>query len=470
MDCATCSDLLLDLVYDELDDVRAAAARRHAEACPSCQAELDRLRRGRSLAAKLRPLEAPSPSPSLLEAIQAAARANAEVHTRGPSGGETSGGGKTSGGGGGVAPVIPITSGATRRSPGLLQRVGEIAMRRQVAMVAVACLIVGIGYRYVPLQSASPTTPVGSVSPEVIPARDLPGARDPPRMELPRTAPGEPGRFGQRLGRAPAQAPSWDDTARRAQARETSARGASSEVAPSAEAPSPVAEPPAQIAATQAAIAAESESQRRAPTDSLALQPQQAQRLPTSYRDNAQGEAPLAASAPQLRGPNADLARALPSSPVANAPTAVGTGSSVDSRSETGRQAEPAWRSLQLSGNDLRARGQNEQAIAAWRQALDRDPPEDQRRVIALALVAELQRTGRITEAETVRAAHLSRANNTVEYANAVPSPAPPAASGSTPGSSGNSNMRPSTVRPTMSRPARRSVNHQSDMMNQTAY
>lgn len=121
MDCEACNDLLIDYLYDELDEVRRAAMRKHLEGCSTCNDSCERLSRGRHAARSLAPIEAPPPSGALLQAIQAAAAANAEPRREGH--------------GGSVAPVVPIDARA--RIPRWVRRVGEMAMRRQVAMAAV---------------------------------------------------------------------------------------------------------------------------------------------------------------------------------------------------------------------------------------------------------------------------------------------------------------------------------------------
>ena len=164
MDCEACNNLLLDFLYDDLDEVRAAAVRRHKDGCATCASSFERLAGGRRLARSLEPVEAPAPGVALLEAIQKAA---AEAREREASRDGTSESPAS------VAPVIPIEQ-ASRRVPAWLYRVGEVAMRRQVAMAAVFLLMIGFGLRYYQYQSPTrPTENSDEPSGEVIPATEL---------------------------------------------------------------------------------------------------------------------------------------------------------------------------------------------------------------------------------------------------------------------------------------------------------
>src|SRR3954470_23217005 len=73
MDCETCNDLLLDLAYGGLDEVRAAAVRKHADGCAECREALRRITRGRALARQLPVEEPPAVSAVLRAAIDAGA-------------------------------------------------------------------------------------------------------------------------------------------------------------------------------------------------------------------------------------------------------------------------------------------------------------------------------------------------------------------------------------------------------------
>ena len=165
MDCEAFNDLLIDYLYDELDEVRRAAMRKHLETCAACNEASDRLSRGRHAACSLALIEAPPPNGALLEAMQASAAIRAEPLRDGH--------------GGSVASVVP--TGARARIPRWMRRVGEMAMQRQVAMAAVFLLMIGFGLSY--HQPQAPTRPVQTSDEpgaQVIPATELPAA-DPPR-------------------------------------------------------------------------------------------------------------------------------------------------------------------------------------------------------------------------------------------------------------------------------------------------
>lgn len=171
MDCEACNNLLLDHLYEELDEVRSAAVRKHLDGCADCTAAFERLAGGRRVGGLLRPIDAPLANAALHEAIHAAAIANARPRAEGAS--EA------------VAPVIPI--GPVSRIPRWMSHVGEMAMRRQVAMAAVFLLMVGFGLGYHQFQS--PTRPVqltDEPGAEVIPATGLP--QPPPQVAAEGTA------------------------------------------------------------------------------------------------------------------------------------------------------------------------------------------------------------------------------------------------------------------------------------------
>ncbi len=110
MDCETCNDLLMDLLYDELDEVRAAAARKHLDGCASCRGAWQRLSQGRALASTLAPVTAPLPSATLLAAVESAARLNAERASDVPAAPKGEDRARGGGGDAAVAPVIPSPS------------------------------------------------------------------------------------------------------------------------------------------------------------------------------------------------------------------------------------------------------------------------------------------------------------------------------------------------------------------------
>src|SRR5690242_252486 len=119
MDCQTCNDLFLDLAYGELDEVRAAAIRKHTETCSDCRQALRRVTRGRALAKQLAPVEPPPPSEALRAAIEAAAVQHAAAAGAGgrqiaiPASSVATGGGEVS--------PLRVHRGLGR----MLERVGE---------------------------------------------------------------------------------------------------------------------------------------------------------------------------------------------------------------------------------------------------------------------------------------------------------------------------------------------------------
>lgn len=163
MDCQTCNDLLLDLAYGELDEVRAAAVRKHADACADCRRALGRIKQGRALARQLVTEEPPPVSAALRAALEAATArpaAVAAVSSIVPPA-NASGGGEITG-------RNTPARGVTR----WFERVGEFAMRRQVAMAAVFVLTIGVGFIYYQSHPRPDSTPDDHV-PDVVPAVEV---------------------------------------------------------------------------------------------------------------------------------------------------------------------------------------------------------------------------------------------------------------------------------------------------------
>ena len=75
MDCEKFESLLIDELYEELDEVTSAAVKRHASGCARCGALLSGLRATRKVAAV--PLE--EPSPDLEDRILSAVREQQKV-------------------------------------------------------------------------------------------------------------------------------------------------------------------------------------------------------------------------------------------------------------------------------------------------------------------------------------------------------------------------------------------------------
>lgn len=367
MNCEACNDLLMDLLYDELDEVRSAAVRKHLEGCASCTAAWQRVSRGRSLAATLEPVTAPLPSPSLLAALEAAAKELQGAARSSQATAATGGEPRSAGGGEGVAPVSALDH-APRRLPTWLHRLGDLAMRRQVAMAAVVFLSMGVVWKFVPSHAPSTLdTAVEATAPEVIPARELPTT---PEAVRPTTTAVTPSRM--RGSAAP--------------------RGGADHRVARTE--SPAALPPAPATPERARDEREALRAEEGPADN-ALAPTPAAsaaagdtpgREVAAYRAQAPSSAGLGTNIPGgIPATDRDLARALPPAPGMAAPMRSGYGA-AEAQSH---------------------RGETESAIAAYRAALEADPPEAERTRIARALVALLLREGRVTEVETVRARYL---------------------------------------------------------------
>jgi len=138
MDCEKFDSLIIDELYEELDELTSAAMKRHAEGCASCAENLSGLRATRAVAA----LEAPALPEGLEERILASSR-DAQV-------------------------VVPIARGRLSRAVSLA---GTWAMRPQTAMAALFLLMIGSSAVLLrsrqPRESAALTvTQEGSPSPQ----------------------------------------------------------------------------------------------------------------------------------------------------------------------------------------------------------------------------------------------------------------------------------------------------------------
>ncbi len=167
MDCDVCNNLLLDVIYGDLDEARTAAVHRHVETCADCRAVHARLKRGHALASRYEPAEAPSPDDTLFAAVRASIeRASAPLAPQ-PE----------------VSPpadAVPGFESHPMRVPRWFRRAGEFAMRREVAMAAVFLLMVGVGLRFYQVQPLRRSVEAeGGAAPEVIPATEVPSAESP---------------------------------------------------------------------------------------------------------------------------------------------------------------------------------------------------------------------------------------------------------------------------------------------------
>lgn len=403
MDCETCNDLLMDLLYDELDEVRAAAARKHLDGCASCRGAWQRLSQGRALASTLAPVTAPLPSATLLAAVESAARQNAERASEAPAapkGDEHARGG----GDGAVAPVIPLEH-APRRVPTWLHRLGDLAMRREFAMAAVLLMAVGVTVRFLPwhtpssVDNAEPGT-----APQVIPAQELPAVPTPaPTPE----ASALPAPRGRAMRSANAMRPLRAEPREQVAAPESTARGG---------APGRVEE---RDTVAQNAIPLHATTRiARAPAASA-----------------APGEARYGSAAP-------------PSADHFNAPSAVATADRDLGRvlPAAPQPSVPAWRAAFNAGEDHRANHNRPAAIAAYRAALE-SAPEDERARIATALIGQLSQDGRVAEIEVVRARYLRPAPNAAAQVDEAQAQAP-----------STSHVPSSVPHPSLQRPARRAM------------
>lgn len=137
MDCEKFETTLIDELYDELDELTSAAAKRHVAGCARCAALLGGLRATRRIAV----LPMVAPPPGLEDRILAAAKD--------------------------AQKVVPIK----RRLSGLISSAGSWAMRPQTAMAALFLLIVGSSALFVGRHKAStPGTASMTITAEGSPA------------------------------------------------------------------------------------------------------------------------------------------------------------------------------------------------------------------------------------------------------------------------------------------------------------
>ena len=123
MDCEKFESTLIDELYDELDEVTSAAAKRHVAGCARCASRMSGLRATRRLAV----LEPLTPPPDLEERILAAAREAQKV-----------------------APL-------KRRASSAISWAASWAMRPQTAMAALFLLMIGFTTLLLKQRAAPPT-------------------------------------------------------------------------------------------------------------------------------------------------------------------------------------------------------------------------------------------------------------------------------------------------------------------------
>ncbi len=443
MDCDACNNLLLDYLYEELDEAGASAMRLHLQGCAACTEALDRLALGRRAARSLPVLDAPAPSAALLAAIHAEAPApKLRLVT---------------GGSGSVAAEAPEPPRG--KVPRWLQRVGEVAMRRQVAMAAVFLLMIGFGLSYHQLQA--PTRPLPTSDdpgPTVIPARPVPtpaapagAAQRPPEERRPsaraanveRTvdhrapAPAPTSARGGALGEtqsAPAAQPTWAPTTEAASEDDSVLRGAPTTYRSQPPPPAPVPGP----AATTERVSGNRDLDRGMPP----LQVDSPVAVAQQNNASAQHYGAQQWAAPQQQAVQQQVVQ----QGVLGAEQGNRLGQRAQNQDALAVTAD-GWRDLQQQGNAASERGQRDAAIEAWRRALAANPPAAERRAIALRLFTALNGEGRAAEASEVQAQHLSRTNAVVELEGQVPAPS----------AAGTQVAHPSRPAPSRSMPARRS-------------
>ncbi len=404
MDCETCSELLLDLHYDELDAARADEVRAHLTTCDACSAASARLGRTRSLVAGLALPDAPQPSAAVMAALSATVPAVERVSA-----------------------VIPIARARQARATGWLQRVGEVAMRRQVAMAAISMLMFGLGLRYLPFRSPTQSMTAEAPQTEVVPATELAPA---PVSAAPTPAPAGAMPLAMRRPIPPLRAQSQATAPTEGRAYGRIAAGEPARPTSVADGRGVVAEAPAA-----------DDLEARADAVRGVVRARSAAAPAASNSPASAGFASNTLAASEER----QLQTALPAEPAA-APAAIaatgsGLGSAPSDRGPT--------------------RGELASEIGHYQQQLAANPPPAERVAIARSLQRALLRAGRIEEANRVQAEYLTRAADTTSLAGQVgTSPVrPPAAA-----------AMPSPARPVVTRPARRSVSNAQSDFNQSAY
>jgi hypothetical protein len=437
MDCDTCDELLLDLVYGELDEPRRTTVQHHVDGCAACRGSLSRLRRVRQAVARVGPTEAPEPSPALLEAIHAAARTAAVGPPRA------------------VTPALEDVSAP--RTPAWLRRVGEFAMRRQVAMAAVFLLSIGLGLRLVRLPGSAGSGDAVEVGPtEVIPAQEVPSSGPAGRPEAPARSLLAPER----------QDPHRATTAPR----------------PHATTPQRAEGPPSNGTHTPTPPSAVAHAPLQGDPGPAPITPSGGDTLPTSAPTALAGSSAnsnqQAPSNVRLGGSDPVLEQLLPRAPALNNdPYQV-----ARAPEQPPSNALYRWAALEQQGDEFTSRGQLDQAITAYRAALANGPDERHRTAITLRLVGVLNRANRGEEARALSASLRPGGGSNNDLLNALPSPPPGAAPPEAPATpvapvapvaqvppsannlppSSAPRVNPSLPRPSLNRPPtmRRSVNN----------
>lgn len=195
MDCEGCTDRLIDLLYGEIDDADAEAARAHLDGCEACAGAFERVSAGHELATMLVIEE---PPPSVLESVMAAARERAGRVSAKPEPPVAH-----------PAHVVPREAREREEDDeggiwsSLMRWLASFAMGPQAAMATMLLLMVGIGLWYLPdwrgidlADTHAIVDPAGDdVSPSagLVPAEPLALEEDPHRARIrPRGADEQP--------------------------------------------------------------------------------------------------------------------------------------------------------------------------------------------------------------------------------------------------------------------------------------
>lgn len=171
MDCEKFEPLLLDELYEELDEVTSAAVKRHVSGCARCGPSLEGMRRARSLAV-LPMLEVPDGlEDRILASVSRVKEAEKATQKVVPL---FSGGAADSAAGAEARSQHGIPSRAARA----LSWAGSWAMRPQTAMAAVFLLMIGTSAFVIRSRHSSERAAAVSVTEQGEPAAPAPGGPD----------------------------------------------------------------------------------------------------------------------------------------------------------------------------------------------------------------------------------------------------------------------------------------------------
>jgi len=170
MDCEKCEPLLLDELYEELDEVTSAAVKRHVSGCAHCGPILEGMRRARGLAA-LPMLEIPDGlEDRILASVKEAEKETQKVVPLFGRGAEAAEHAAHSEHG--------TQHGTPSRAARALSWAGNWAMRPQTAMAAVFLLMIGTSAFVIRSRHSSERAAAVSVTEQGEPASPAPGGPD----------------------------------------------------------------------------------------------------------------------------------------------------------------------------------------------------------------------------------------------------------------------------------------------------